>query len=227
MLRTLALVFILLALALPPCTAVDVVIYNGDPDSGSQICRHLPPGICCRALPATFQYYNNPFHPDYVMVSRLQPLDVGAIWTRRGRIGGCSGIPVATRHGPGSMGYTATGDERALGASYIRMPTALPPGEREANWLSAEGMLGLVWGGGKWFADGVSSAGSGGPRGGKRLARRGVIRGEVGMAYIRAPSRWRWPDMVEINGTIHVDARTAEGLYQSSSGDVLNLMGKD
>ena len=105
------------------------------------------------------------------------------------------------------------------------MPTALPPGETEANWLTAEGMLGLVWGGGQWFAKGASLADVGGSPSLKRVARRRVRSAQRGTAYIRGPRRWRWPDVVVFNGTSYVDAGAVELLYQSADGKVLNMTG--
>ena len=35
------------------------------------------------------------------------------------------------------------------GVSYIRVPKSLPPDGASSPWLAAEGLLGLVWCGGK------------------------------------------------------------------------------
>ena len=83
-------------------------------------------------------------------------------------------------------------------------------------------MLGLVWGGGKWFAEGVSGvdAGKGLRKRGDRTGRRIVQgRGEQGTAYVTGPSGWRWPDVVVVNGTSF--EREGEG-YRSAEGKELN-----
>lgn len=98
------------------------------------------------------------------------------------------------------------------------MPTSLPPGEEEADWLGAEGILGLVWGGGRWFAKGVGV-------GLTSLVPRGVMRGAKGRAYIQAPGRGRRPDVLVVGGTRYVDAGGAELRYESQDGRVLNMTG--
>lgn len=95
----------------------------------------------------------------------------------------------------------------------------MPPREGDADWLGAEGMLGLVWGGGRWFAKGVVSLA---PRG---LGRRGVVRGAKGRAYIQAPRRERRPDVLVVGGTRYVDAGGAELRYENADGRVLNMTG--
>ncbi|KAI4169109.1 MAG: hypothetical protein LQ348_007350 [Seirophora lacunosa] len=199
--------------------AVNVVITTGMRSSVPlQICTNLLPGQCCQALPVPFTNYNNPFDPGAVNFRNLMPSDIAAVWARRGNIRACSGVPIETRAGPGNWHHEATGDERAYGASYITLPRSLPPGETEANWLSAEGVLGLVWGGGRWFAKGAESLGRG-------LRRRGVVSAEKGTVYSREPQRWRWPDVVVVNGTRYIDAGTADFLYQSAEGQVVNMTG--
>lgn len=118
------------------------------------------------------------------------------------------------------------GDERPVGASYVRLPTALPPDETEANWLTAEGMLGLVWGGGKWFAKGAEGiAGVGGAASVGVKRRRGMVSKEKGTAYMRGPRRWRWPDVVVADGTEYLADGAVELLYGSAEGKVLNMTG--
>ncbi|KAI4282031.1 MAG: hypothetical protein L6R38_003251 [Xanthoria sp. 2 TBL-2021] len=208
-------------LALPLTTAVTVTLTNGIGTPGPiQTCHNLPPGQCCRSFPVASNNYFNPFNPGAADFYHLLPMDVAAVWARRGNIRDCSGIPIETRAGPGRWHFESTGDGRAFGASYVRLPSALPPGETEANWLSAEGMLGLVWGGGKWFAKGVEIAGMSGAIGSKR--KRGVVSEEKGTAYIRGPRRWKWPDEVVVNGTRYVAEGLDGSLYHSADGKVLN-----
>ena len=93
------------------------------------------------------------------------------------------------------------------------------------NWLGAEGFLGLVWGGGPWFAKGVSMAGLRGSPRASRLGKRREISAQKGRAYIQRPSRIRWHDMLMINGTRYLDSGSVEMLYQSVDGKVLNMTG--
>lgn len=211
---------------LPLTTAVTVTLTNGIGTPGPiQTCHDLPPGQCCRSFPVAFNNYFNPFNPAAVDFYNLLPMDVAAVWARRGNILDCSGLPIATRAGPGGWHFESTGDGRAFGASYVRLPSALPPGETEADWLSAEGMLGLVWGGGRWFAQGVEMAGVGASVGVKW--RRGVVRKEKGTAYLRGPRRrrWRWPDEVVVDGTRYVADGSDGTLYLSADGKVWNRTG--
>jgi len=209
----------LLLTTLPPTTAVTITLTNGIATEVSQICTDLPPGICCRALPVPFLVYANAFNPSRTTFSSLAPLDIAAVWGARGDVRGCSGTPIRTRAGPGGWSYEGTAEQRACRASYVRMPTALPPGRGEAEWLSAEGMVGLVWGGGRWFAKG------GGELGARRLGRRGGVGGGKGRAYVRAPRRARWPDVLVVHGTRYMDAGSVELLYESVDGRVLNMTG--
>jgi len=213
----------LLLTTLPPTTAVTITLTNGIATEVAQICTDLPLGICCRALPVPFLVYANAFNPSRTTFSALAPLDIAAVWGTRGDIRGCSGTPIRTRAGPGGWSYEGTAEQRAYGASYVRMPTALPPGEGEAKWLSAEGMVGLVLGGGRWFAKGagerVVSLGA------RRPGRRGVVMGAKGRAYVRAPRRARWPDVLVVHGTRYLDAGSVELLYESVDGRVLNMTG--
>ncbi|KAL8964867.1 MAG: hypothetical protein Q9197_006773 [Variospora fuerteventurae] len=184
-----------------------------------QICTNLLPGQCCQAIAAPIMNYFNPSYPSVVAFTNLSPLHIAAIWARRGNIRACSGVPIATRPGPGNWRHQATGDERAVGASYITLPTALPPGETEANWLSAEGVLGFVWGGGRWFVKGAESLGE---RNTKKLKRRGMVRAEHGTVYAREPKRWKRPDVLVVNGTRYVDAGTVD-LKLERSTRIANL----
>lgn len=201
--------------------AVTVRIITGMSDmSPVQICTNLLPGQCCQAIAAPIMNYFNPSYPSVVVFTNLSPLHIAAVWARRGNIRACSGVPIATRPGPGNWRHQVTGDERALGASYITLPTTLPPGETEANWLSAEGVLGFVWGGGRWFVKGAESLGESGT---KKLKRRGMVRAEHGTVYAREPKRWKRPDVLVVNGTRYVDAETVDLVYQSDQMQVLNL----
>ncbi|KAL8756724.1 MAG: hypothetical protein Q9184_004397 [Pyrenodesmia sp. 2 TL-2023] len=150
---------------------------------------NLLPGISCRILRVSYINYFNAFNTGGADFYYLLPTDIAAVWARRENIRGCSGVPIETSPGSGQWHYAAAGDERAVGASYVRLPTALPPDEKEVNRLTAEGMLGLVWGGRKWFAkgaEGIAGVGGGSSVGVKRR-REVVSKGKgKGTAYIGA-----------------------------------------
>jgi len=216
---------LLLLTTLSPTTAVTVTLTNGINTEVAQICEDLLPGECCRAFQVPFLVWADAFNPSRTTFYSLAPLDIAAVWGAQGNIRGCSGTPIRTRFGPGEWSYEGSADQRAYGASYVQMPTALPPREAEANWLSAEGMVGLVWGGGRWFAKGAALVGEGVSPGVKRLERRGLISGTRGTAYIQAPRRLRRSNVLVVNGTRYVDAGSVELLYENADGRVLNMTG--
>ncbi len=98
-----------------------------------------------------------------VVMEHLLIGDIGAIWAIRDQGGqfvrGCSGQITGTRVGPIRRWDLRLNTEfhpaSFSGASYISLPKSLPPSEAESQWLTAEGLRGLVWGGGKWFANQV------------------------------------------------------------------------
>ena len=90
----------------------------------------------------------------------LQAGDVSVIWRTRRRqeladlhsVRNCSGSVSETRMTPGRWTRSWINDHNGpSGASYIRLPPRLPPDEYESDWLAAEGMRALVWGGGRWL----------------------------------------------------------------------------
>jgi len=52
-----------------------------------------------------------------------------------------------------------------------------------------------------------------------------VVRGGKGRAYVRAPRRARWPDVLVVKGTRYLDAGSVELVYESVDGRVLNMTG--
>ena len=82
-------------------------------------------------------------------------MDVATVWQRSARNGpydGCSGISLATATGPGGwvypLAYDIDSQVPITGASYIKMPLVKPT-DKEAPWLHAQGIFGLVTG--KWI----------------------------------------------------------------------------
>lgn len=98
--------------------------------------------------------------------THLTAFDTAAVWRERplpvspkprlvsAAMRGCSGSVVSSGRGPGTWRWsmndvpesTPYSDWPTLqGASYITLPKALPPDATTANWLSMEGLFGLVW----------------------------------------------------------------------------------
>ncbi|KAL8771266.1 MAG: hypothetical protein Q9209_003171 [Squamulea sp. 1 TL-2023] len=202
-------------------------------------CINLPPGECCAAPPSLI------LDPGVVYFTDLQNLDIAFLWKERRvswwfapmRIAhSCSGIPFRSKLGGPSWRYHWFGldqadSTRAAGASYIRLPPKVPPDPNEVNWLGVEGMKGLVWGGGHWFANQA-----GYPRGvsgfmvqrqnyeppGPQISRsRSVLRG--GNFYATMPSKGRYIDWVTINGTNYTHNGEGDLFYTNAAGRVLDL----
>ena len=213
--------FLFISLIIHLTSAVTIEVSNGIRNP-RQLCTNIPPGICCRRINIDDNNFN------YMMAGaffeNLGPLDIASVWARRGAVDGCSGRPMETHPGPGDWHYQAYLPTQAVGASYIRLPGSLPPDETEADWLTAEGMLGLVWGGGRWFAKGAEAViGEGGNS--IRFQRRGVVSGNRGKAYARATKYWKWPDMLEVEGVEYFADESVPLLYESVDGKVLNMTG--
>ena len=109
------------------------------------------------------------------------------------------------------------------------MPTILPPDGGVVKMLTMEGILGLSWGGGTWFAnqaarDMLARGGSGGFVSGpipKVRSKRGIRSQEKGTIYAQGPQKWVWPDVVVVNGTEYKGG--GGGLLYESEGKMLNL----
>lgn len=201
------------------------------PAGMTNICEDIPPGICCIAITFGNYCYFNPFNPTSVRFDNLLVNDVATIWGLRNGIPDpdpirdCSGTLIETRTGMvGSWYYPAPGAQRAYGASYIRLPLKLPPDKSESRWLELEGMLGLVWGGGKWFAQGAETVvGQGVGLRKRRKGGRRIVTGAEGTAYLRGPQLWRWPDHIVVNGTRYSSLDTGGLRYRSADGAVLDM----
>ena len=203
--------------------AVTITMDENLPAGMTNICEDIPPGVCCKAITLPNYCYFNPFNPTSTRFDHLLVYDIAAVWGLRNGIRDCSGTLIETRSGTvGSWYYPAPGAQRAYGASYIRFPSKLPPVKGESRWLEVEGMLGLVWGGGKWFAQGAETAiGQGVGLRKRRGGGRRIVSGAEGTAYLRGPQSWRWPDLIVVNGTRYSRLGT-EGLrYRSADGALL------
>jgi len=172
-----------------------------------QSCRNIPPGVCCRPAlgDALYTYW---YQSRVVEIDHLLALDVAAVWGAREDNGwwvlGCSGRVVETLIGPArhwTVHYNDVSPNQFFaGASYIRLPQALPPSEELRPFLEAEGLRGLAWGGGTWFS------GRAGPSQSRQFhKKRGIVSENKGTAYLAAPSSWKFPDLITVNGPNYTD----------------------
>ncbi|KAL8911112.1 MAG: hypothetical protein Q9171_003650 [Xanthocarpia ochracea] len=198
-------------------------------------CPDIPPGECCQApqhldmLGSGVNFYN------------LHVTDIAAVWSARtimngyaiqSFIRGCSGNVTASGSGPGDWSWRATSNvlvdwgSRAVGASYITVPAALPPDPSTEKWLMAEGLLGLVWGGGKWFASSAAEKlleRESSIINRKRNVPRGIRSAKKGNIYARPPHRGRFPTLIHINGTRYSQTDTGTFLFADDVGNQMNL----
>jgi len=173
-----------------------------------------------------------------VLFDKLTTHDIAAVWrTRRvglgagGTIRGCSGSVVASGTGPNiwAWRYDNNAFEKnwhpAEGASFIRLPTILPPSGEVSAWLAAEVVLGLVWGGGNWFASSSASAYLG--RSFDLQKRREpwrVTSAEKGRVYAMPPPGVAFPTFLSINGSNYTAETARSPVYRDDeTGVVLNL----
>ncbi|KAL8822052.1 MAG: hypothetical protein Q9223_000044 [Gallowayella weberi] len=193
-------------------------------------CPNIPPGECCQAPRHLASLASS------ITFHRLHITDIAAVWSARinrtgftitAVIDGCSGTVSASQPGPGTFAWRAPTDAltgwgaRAAGASYITLPAALPPDPKTAKWLVMEGLLGLVWGGGKWFASSAAEN----LLAGRKVGRRSIRSATEGQVYARSPPRGRYPTLMEIDGTrYHADRQTdGDFMYADDAGKTVNL----
>ena len=207
---------------------------------GIQTCRNLRPGRCCQGRPippdAVNQFYVPPPHEDYHVAqwSGLGPLNIAAVWQASASgEGGCSGTPLATNAGPGSWRYPRAGVAPSpviiTGASYIKLPIGQPK-DADARWLEAEGLLGLVTGGGKWMSKSASYT----VReqmlnwrtlvyGISRKRKRAVVGGEKGLVVSRPPAKVNsvWVDLIVYDEVEYTQESEGSSVYRSQDGNEL------
>ncbi|KAL8640239.1 MAG: hypothetical protein Q9228_002814 [Teloschistes exilis] len=176
-------------------------------------CESLRPGECCRTIPPELVIRPQPPYPLLVIVDGLLTLDIAAIWEASEGQNGCSGVPSYTTVGPGTVRRLNSDIpySKFTGASYVRLPPRLPPDEKASAWLSAEGMLGLVWGDGSWLAAGWSGI----------KKKRGIISSQHGTAYCRPPLRGTYPDAVTVGSVEYRKSNSSQLEYRSAEGQLL------
>lgn len=205
----------------------------------SMKCPVLAPGECCTAPLATMF---RTFSAHVVIFEHLAAWQIAAIWRFRDRSAayvavsasatGCSGEVWRSRTGPGSWTWEIWDEPNihgyrspASGASYIEMPRILPPDDKVSAWLSAEGVLGLVYGGGDWFSSPAASRVLGHTVGvsPKSRLRRDIRSGSRGTVYAGPPRRWIYPTFISVNGVNYTDEGAGNLLYKDGAGQSLNL----
>ena len=204
------------------------------------VCPRQPPGVCCRApesISGEERIIHNVGAVD-VTFRHLLPGDIAAVFRvpnvetfyaalTRGTLGpdavlrgGCSGRVQHSIPGPGDVSYSSA---FIGGASYISLGQAqLPPNSKTALFLAFQGVLGLVWGGGQWFASAAAQDKFGG-HGRIPKQRRGLRLVPTGTAYVQPPLKWVYPTYLIANGTKYTDSGTGGLIYQSANGRILNL----
>ncbi|KAL8764629.1 MAG: hypothetical protein Q9194_006933 [Teloschistes cf. exilis] len=194
-----------------------------------------------------------------VTFTDLESGHVTAAFLPQGGKVGCDALTRGTGWGPGTWTFDLPpaddpndglsdddddDDDRITGASYIVMPKAVPFDDDTSAWLSAEGMVGLVWPKGNWFSTTVSTSarsrfleaaaamlheGSSLEIEAKRRKERSVnshIRSaERGAVFCRGPRRWVWVNVITVNGTEFKADEGGKGdaIYTSGDGEVLNF----
>lgn len=197
-------------------------------------CPNIGPGVCCRAPHADGS--------SLVIFHGLVGMDIAAVWQHavwRGEnlniddlpgdpSGACSGTVLDSRTGPGTWSWDRSesfGNDLnyADGASYISLPKSLPPDPTAISGLLMQGILGFVWGGGKWFASPAADRLLGG-RSGLNL-RRDLRSAKKGDVYARPPRRVVYPTFITMNGTEYSSDEGAESFMYTNhdTGTKLNL----
>lgn len=121
------------------------------------------------------------------------------------------------------------------------MPKALPFDDATSAWLSAEGMVGLVWPKGNWFPTAVGSSArsrlleaaaallhEGTSELGVKMKRNvnsHIRSAERGLVFCRGPTRWTWVNVITVDGTEFKaeGGGTGHAIYTSGDGRVLNF----
>ncbi|KAL8639929.1 MAG: hypothetical protein Q9228_003093 [Teloschistes exilis] len=205
----------------------------------SMKCPDLTPGECCTAPLATMF---RTFSAHVVTFEGLAAWHIAAIWRFRDRSSahvaisasatGCSGEVWRSRVGPGTWAWEIWDEPNihgyqtpASGASYIEMPRYVPPDDTVSAWLSAEGVLGLVYGGGDWFSSPAASRilGSTTRASPKSRLRRDIRSRNRGTVYAGPPRRWTYPTFISVDGLNYTDKGAGNLLYKDEFGQQLNL----
>ncbi|KAI4282431.1 MAG: hypothetical protein L6R38_002933 [Xanthoria sp. 2 TBL-2021] len=209
---------------------------------GVQVCRNLRPGRCCQGRPipedTVNPFYVPPPHEDYRVAqwTNLGPLDVASVWQAGANgEGGCSGMPLSTIGGPGSWRYPAIGIPQSqvilTGASYIKLPQGQPK-YVDAPWLEAEGVFGLVTGGGEWVFKKASYPVTQQALNWRTLTygiskrrKRGVVAGEKGLVLAQPPPKANsvFVDLIVYDGKEYTAESEGSPIYRTQAGEILDF----
>lgn len=235
----LPLFWIILLRLVATTVQVSVTLHNEyDPDYiVSLTCPDLLPGHCCTAPSRVFRAYT----AHVVAFLDLNAWDIAAIWRRDqstvgpgnlARKSGCADEVWRSKVGPGAWKWEMWEEPLridfltpATGASYIEVPRRFPVDGKTSSWLSAEGVLGLVWGDGEWFTTPSASnfLGYGSGVSPKSRLRRNIRSERRGRVYARSPPGWTYPTVIEVNGTKYSDNGARDLVYRDGAGNTLNL----
>lgn len=239
--------FLILLILVANTLQVDITIHFAARDfdftSAEFTCTNVRPGHCC-SLPWLHALRLHSVS-DLIFTIRfdhLLALDIAAVWgvylpdehTRDNDA--CRGTIGATRTGPGSWKWDVLHQDgarhlAAKGASYISLPSNVPPNTRASKWLTAEGVVGLMWGGdARWFANpraesilGVDRGASSGGVAAKSRLKRDIHSPLKGTVWATPPPRSVDPDLVVVNGTEYRDYGEGDLMYRDTAGNILNL----
>ncbi|KAI4087548.1 MAG: hypothetical protein LQ344_006701 [Seirophora lacunosa] len=228
---------LLTSLLIPPTASVSIKLTSPPHGIGHAIttttCTGISPGICCISVDMSG-----------ARTARFTDLavgDIAAVWGPRHPddfdnghwAHACSNVVLDSHPGPGAWNWASSHqgrlaqEVRASGASYIVVPRHLPPDEKASAWMAAEGMLGMVWGGGEWFGSLNAKTRWGVPRRRSKV-RRDVRSVEKGRLWAGPPPRAVWPDLVEMGGKVYRGNGSGPVMVADGSGvevDVTELFG--
>ncbi|KAI4100768.1 MAG: hypothetical protein L6R37_005260 [Teloschistes peruensis] len=196
------------------------------------------PGWCAQ-VPLPYDNYLLQFY--HAEFAGLTAMDIAAVWKKRivsvdHHIAACSGAVLQSRRGPDFWRWNwddpviELNRKRATGASYISLPKGLPPDDGSSDWLTAEGILGFVWGGGKYFVSGAAYQAASLlvpgraplPTNFPRL-RRDIRSSVKGTVFARPPNRAVYPTIIKVEGVNYTDGCSGDLNYRDDDGVVLNL----
>ncbi|KAL9598614.1 MAG: hypothetical protein Q9219_004359 [cf. Caloplaca sp. 3 TL-2023] len=203
-----------------------------DRDPVSAICTGILPGVCCQAhenviLPPGETLYD--YLVSQVSFTGLQFSQFGAGWRasnpRYSGIG-CTGRPLVLVYGPTVGEVTETRpdgllpapDNMVFAASWTNLRVKLPPDDATSKYLMLEGVKDMAWGKDSWAVSAVKF-----PMHRKRQRQKPKLNDFAiqGQAVIETPSRWRYPDVYELNGTEY--RNSGDDVFRSESGRILNV----
>ncbi|KAL8762009.1 MAG: hypothetical protein Q9184_001926 [Pyrenodesmia sp. 2 TL-2023] len=229
--HTLLLLTVNLLSLIDPSAQVDITLTGAPQGHGNTAitttCTNIRPGTCC--IVVTFEGART------VRFNHLFVGDIAAVWgpdnqaNPSGPFDACARVVLESRPGPGTWVWASqeqgSGAEvRATGASFIRMPTSLPPDPKTSIWLQAEGMLGMIWGSsGAWFVHEGAKARWGPKVRPRSKMRRDIRSAEKGKLWARSPPRAVFPDMVEIDGEVYRGDGSGNTMFTDGRGGKVNL----